>query len=143
MKKIFVLAAISAALLWSACSQPKDAYVDLRTGEKIEIEKDPVTGAWLNADSKEPVYIYVNTKNNDTIFGKTGVVINGHVVKDKGVYWYEKDSDIGWNDRLDEDDKYKSGDYKEKVESDGDIKIKDGDKKIKIDGETGERKVKN
>ena len=27
--------------------------------------------------------------------------------------------------------------------ADGDIKIKDGDTKIKIDGETGEKKVKN
>jgi hypothetical protein len=29
------------------------------------------------------------------------------------------------------------------VEADGDVKIKDGDKKVKIDGETGEKKVKN
>ncbi len=146
MKKIFALAVIASAMFWTACSShTKGAYIDLRTGKSIEIEKDPVTGAWINADTKEPVYIYVNTKNNDTIYGKTGVVINGHVVKNNdNVYWYDGDEDkVGWNDRIDEEYKYKSGDYKEKVDADGDVKIKDGDKKIKIDGETGEKKVKD
>lgn len=145
MKKSFVLLFISAALVWSACSRTKDAYLDLRSGKTIEIEKDPVTGAWLNAETKEPVYIYVDTEKNDTIFGKTGVVINGHVVKNNGVYWYDGDEDnIGWNDKVEDGDyKYKSGDYKEKIEEDGDVKIKDGDKKTKIDGETREKKVKD
>lgn len=145
MKKFFVLAIISAALVWNACSQAKGAYIDLRTGKTIEIEKDPVTGAWVNADNKEPVYIYVDTKTKDTIFGKTGLVINGHVVKNNGVYWYDGDEDnIGWNDKVEDGDyKYKSGDMKEKVDEDGDVKIKDGDTKTKIDGETREKKVKN
>jgi hypothetical protein len=53
------------------------------------------------------------------------------------VYWYDVDLDA------DTEYKTKSGDYKKEVEKDGDITIKDGDTKIKIDGETGEKKVKN
>ena len=45
--------------------------------------------------------------------------------------------------RVDGEYKIKNGDYKKEVEKDGDITIKNGDTKIKIDGETGERKVKN
>ncbi len=142
MKKIFVLFAIGSAVTWSACSKTKDAYIDLRTGQTIEVEKDPVTGAWLNASTKEPVYIIVDTDKNDTIYGKTGAVINGHVVKNGTTYMYDDDL-IGWDDKIEGESKYKNGDYKEKTEKDGDIKIKDGDKKIKIDGETGEKKVKD
>lgn len=139
MKKILSLLSVAvAALLWVSCSNEKGRYVDLRTGENITIEKDPQTGAWVNSETKEPVYIYVDTKSKDTIYGKTGVVINGRVVKSNdNIYWYDVD--------LDNEYKVKSedGDYKMKVEDDGDIKIKNGDTKTKIDGETGEKKVKN
>jgi hypothetical protein len=127
-----------AALFMVSCANEKGRYVDLRTGENITVEKDAETGMWVNADTKKPVYIYVDTKNNDTIYGKTGVVINGHVRKSTdNVYWYDVDLDA------DTEYKTKSGDYKKEVEKDGDITIKDGDTKIKIDGETGEKKVKN
>lgn len=129
---------ILVALFLISCSDEKNRYVDLRTGETIEVEKDPKTGVWVNASTKEPVYIYVDTRKNDTIYGKTGATINGHVVKSgDNTWWYDVD--------LDRDGEYKvkSGDdYKMKVEKDGDVKIKDGDRKVKIDGETGEKKVK-
>jgi hypothetical protein len=140
MKKLLVLLGISSVILLAACSDEKDRYVDLRTGETITVEKDPQTGVWVNAETKKPVYIYVDTKNNDTIYGKTGASIKGMVVSKDNVYWYS------------DDEEYKAkyvqvethdGDYKKEVEKDGDIKIKDGDKKIKIDGESGERKEKN
>ena len=84
---------------------------------------------------KKPVYIYVDTKEDDTIYGKTGEVINGHVIlNDRDEYVYEKDFQAY---------EVKGDDYKVEVEKDGDIKIKDGDNKLKIDGETGEKKVKN
>src|SRR5688572_14913719 len=140
MKKNFVLlAAITLGLCWTACSDTKGRYVDLRTGEKIEVEKDPQTGIWVDAATKKPVYIYVDTKNNDTIYGKTGAVINGRVVTRDNVYWYDADLDNTNNNSFET----KSGDYKMEVEKDGDVKIKNGDQKIKIDGETGEKKVKN
>jgi hypothetical protein len=88
----------------------------------------------VRTDTRKPVEIYVDTRTNDTIYGPTGKVINGDVVKTKdGKYKYE-------------DGEYKikddQADYKKKAEKDGDTKIKDGDTKTKIDGETGERKVK-
>jgi len=118
-----------------SCSDTKERYVDLRTGKSVELVKDDKSGLMVDANTKEPVYIYVDTRNNDTIYGKTGVVINGHVVRnDKNEYVYEKDF---------QPYEVKGEDYKVEVEKDGDIKIKDGDSKIKKDGETGEKKVKN
>jgi len=135
MKKTITAVVLIMSLFWISCTAEKDRYVDLRTGESIILEKDAETGVWVNAETKKPVYMYVDTKKNDTIYGKSGLVINGHIVRsDDNVYWYDVDHK--------EEYKVKSDDYKMKVEKDGDIKIKDGDKKTKIDGETGEKKVK-
>ena len=142
MKKLFVLLSAGTIIMaHSACSDTKDRYVDLSTGQPVDLVKDDATGAMVNSETKQPVYIYVDTKNNDTIYGKTGKVINGHVVRTSDNRYL-----------LDEDEKqeisnnaieYKDGDLKVEVEKDGDIKIKDGDTKKKLDAETGERKVKN
>ena len=135
MKKTIPAFVLITSLFGTSCSTEKDRYVDLATGEPITIEKDAETGIWVNADTKKPVYMYVDTQKNDTIYGKSGLVINGHIVKsDDNVYWYDVDHKEKY--------KVKTEDYKMKVENDGDIKIKEGDKKTKIDGETGEKKVK-
>jgi hypothetical protein len=134
MKRILFISLICASGLWIACSNADTRYIDLNTGETIKLEKDE-SGVMVNAETKRPVTIYVDTKTNDTIYGKTGKVINGEVVKNSDNTWiYKSDSDGEW--------KVKDGDYKMKVEKDGDIKIKDGDSKTKIDGETGEVKKK-
>ena len=135
MKNAIPAFIVIVSFLWISCTAEKDRYVDLRTGKSITLEKDSETGVWVNAETKKPVYMYVDTKKNDTIYGKSGLVVNGHIVRsDDNVYWYDVDHN--------EEYKAKSDDYKMKVEKDGDIKIKDGDKKTKIDGETGEKKVK-
>jgi len=122
-----VIIGLSAAVLLTACN--RDRYVDLTSGAYVNLEKDEKTGRMVDTKTHKPVYIYVDTKSHDTIYGATGEVINGHVVKsDDGKYKYEKD-----------EYKYKNGDYKMKVEGD-EVKIKDGDTKIKI--ENGEKKVK-
>lgn len=137
MKKISFAFLITAGIAFAmtSCSRSGDSrYIDLATGKEVKLVKDEGTGLWVNAETKKPVYIYVDTKTNDTIYGSTGKVINGQVVKlEEGGYRYSGDYE------------YKSpdGDVKVEVEKDGDIKIKDGDSKIKIDGETGEKKVKN
>ncbi len=121
----------------------KDTYVDLETGKTITVVKDSTTGYMINAETKEPVRIYVNKATNDTIYGRTGKVINNLVVKSPdGKYTYKDESEIkvstgGSEVKVNSDD----DDYKKKVEKDGDIKIKDGDTKIKIDAD-GEKKVK-
>ena len=133
MKKLFLFAILGSAVVWSACDS-NDRYLDLETGDKVELVKDETTGLMVNAETKKPVYIYVDTKTKDTIYGKTGKVINGSVVLVDGKYIYQDDALTAESE---------TGDYKRKVEKDGDIKIKDGDTKTKIDGETGEKKVKN
>lgn len=133
MKVIATL--ILGTFLFIACSDTKDRYIDLRTGKPVNLVKDSESGIWVDETTKKPVYIYVDTKKNDTIYGKTGEVINGAVIRNNdNEYVYEKDFHPY---------EVKGDDYKVEVEKDGDIKIKDGDSKIKIDGETGEKKVKH
>ena len=92
MKKTIPAFVLIMSLFGISCSTEKDRYVDLRTGEAIKIEKDAETGIWINAETKKPVYMYVDTKKNDTIYGKSGLVINGHIVRsDDNVYWYDVD----------------------------------------------------
>jgi pyruvate kinase len=143
MKKVKAVFMMSVILFFvSGCSDDKGRYVNLSNGETFEPMQDEQTGVVIDKETKEPVYIYVDTQKNDTIYGRTGKVINGHVVKiDDNKYVFDEDEklEIGDNGSIE----YKDGDYKMEIEKDGDIKIKDGDKKVKIDGETGERKVKN
>ncbi len=124
-----------------ACSDPKDRYIDLSNGKVVEVGKDDKTGIMVNKETGQPLYIYIDTKTNDTIYAKTGKVINGHVVLGGSkTYMYDEDEklEIEKNGAVE----YKDGDYKVEIEKDGDVKIKTGDKKVKIDGETGERKEK-
>jgi hypothetical protein len=139
MKQVFFLSAISAVLTLSSCKE-KTGYYDLNKNEPATLVKDENTGLMVDAETKKPVYIYVNEETKDTIFGATGKVINGNIIKlEDGKYKYD-DLKV----KLDEDGEFKvkDGDYKRKVEADGDSKIKDGDSKKKIDGETGEVKNK-
>lgn len=130
---IAAIAGITIICLVSAC-QSEERYLDLNTGERVDLVKDPATGLMVREDNGKPVEIYVDTETNDTIYGISGKVINGDVVKlDNGKYKYD-DGEY----KIKDDD----ADYKMKVDDDGDIKIKDGDTKTKIDGETGEKKVK-
>lgn len=130
MKKIVIILISSCALF--SCTN--DRYIDLNSGKAINLEKDPKTGLLVDVETKKPVKIYVDTKTHDTIYGLSGKVINGSIVRTSdGEYIYENDANV----KIDE-----VGDYKRKVEKDGDVKIKDGDTKVKIDGETGKKTVK-
>ena len=122
MKKVLLFGfGVICISMWIACNSASGRYLDLNTGKHISIEKDPKTGYMVDADTKKPVDIYVDTETKDTIYGRNGEVINGKVVKtDDGVYKYEVIS--------------------ERKDNAGEIKIKDGDTKIKI--EDGEKKVK-
>lgn len=129
-----------------SCSNKDHRYIDLETGNYIDVVKDSTNGRMINADTKDPVVIYVDTQNNDTIYGKTGKVINGQVIKSEGGKYKYVSNENGPDEVKTGDDgeyKIKDGDYKKKVDKNGDIKIKDGDKKIKIDGKTGEKKIKS
>jgi hypothetical protein len=151
--KILIMAGFVGLI--TACNHNEPRYLDLSTGENVDLVKNDTSGVMVNSTTRKPVKIYVDTKTHDTIFGSTGKVINGHVVKtSEGDYTYD-----GWNVKQDGDEykaksgdekikmegdegKLKDGSYTRKVEGDGDVKIETGSKQIKIDGETGERKVK-
>ena len=125
--KQLVIVGLAAGLFLTACKEHR--YVDLTSGAYVDLEKDE-SGKLVDKNTHKPVYIYVDTKTHDTIYGETGEVINGYVVKtEDGKYKYESSDEY----------KNKNGDYKVKKEGD-EVKIKDGDKKIKI--EDGEKKVK-
>ncbi len=129
-----------------SCRNKDHRYIDLESGNYIDVVKDSTNGEMVNADTKDPVIIYVDTQSKDTIYGKTGKVINGKISKSEdGKYKYVSNDDGRDKVKTDDDGAYKikDGDYKKKVEKNGDVKIKDGDRKIKIDGETGEKKVKS
>ncbi len=144
---VFILTVI-ILVFFIGCDSKDSSYVDLETGNTINVEKDSTTGYMINTETRKPVGIYVNTKTKDTIYGKTGKVINNFVVKHPdGRFTYRgddvkiTDGDSKLKAEGDGDYKVKEGDYKKKVEEDGDIKIKDGNTKIKIN-ENGDRKVK-
>lgn len=148
MKCLVWLTAATITLMAAACNT-RGEYVDLNTGEKIEVEKDEETGYMVNKATRKPVYLYVNTADNDTLYGRTGQVVRGDIRKSGDRYMYYGDEEYTYtnNDyvkKMDDDGGYKikSGDYKKKVDDDGDIKIKTGDQKIKIDKD-GTVKVKN
>ncbi len=143
--------AFSVGCIVLACNDREARYLDLNTGESVELKKEESSGVWVNAETGKPVKVYVDRETNDTIWGSTGKVVNGKVYKTDAGEWKIKTDDEEFKatngdtkiKAEDGDFKIKDGDYKKKVEKDGDVKIKDGDKTIKIDGETGERKVKN
>ena len=139
MKTLLSMAAFITMLV--SCSENKERYIDLSTGQPVEVKKDEITGAMINKETNNPLYIYIDTKSNDTIYARTGKVINGHILKgDDQKYVFDEDEKL----KIHESGavEYKDGDYKMEIEKDGDTKTKNGDKKIKTDEKTGERKVK-
>lgn len=127
MKKLLVVS-VAAIIIFTACKQQR--YYDLTAGKYVELKRDEKTGLMVNATTQEPVYMYVDTRTNDTIYGATGKVINGYVIKtSSGEYKFDE-----------EEYKVKYGDYKKKIEGD-EAKVKTNDGKVKTDNE--EKKVKN
>jgi hypothetical protein len=127
MKKLLVFSSIATILFLTACKQQR--YYDLTAGRYVELEKDKQTGIMVNAETHEPVYMYVDTRTKDTIYGVTGKVINGYVIRTSdGKYKFDEE---GY--------KVKNEDYKKKVEGD-EAKVKTDDKKIKTDED--DKKVK-
>lgn len=144
------------AIVFAACSKQakveEGTYVDLNTGDSITVMPDSVTGYAINAETKKPVYLYVNN-NRDTIF-TTGQKVNNMIIPiADGKYEIDgakvkvddADVKIKYEDYKmaygDDDYAIKDGDYKEKGE-DGDVKIKDGDYKMKSEAD-GDSKTKD
>lgn len=141
MKHVLFMSITASVLSLTGCKDQTDSdYYDLNRDKPVTLVKDENTGMMVDADTKQPVYIYVSTATKDTIYGVTGEVINGKVIKlEDGKYKY---GDLKIKQDEDGDLKLKDGDYKKKIDADGDIKTKDGDTKKKVDGESGEIKNK-
>src|SRR5262245_41537200 len=118
MKKLSFLALVAGiSMVITSCDRTAGArYIDLSTGREVELVKDDKNGLMVDKATRQPVYIYVDTRNNDTIYGSTGEVINGRLVMNEGKYYYENDADVKFKDG-----KYKNdaADYKLKTEDDG------------------------
>jgi len=141
MKRTFFLSTIASLLVLIGCQDRTEGeYYDLNREKSVKLVKDDNTGIMVDADSRQPVYIYVNTNTKDTIYGVTGEVINGKVVKmEDGKFKY---GDLRIKKDEDGDFKLKDGDFKKKIDADGDTKTKDGDSKRKADSDDGEVKNK-
>jgi hypothetical protein len=96
-------------------------YVDLKTGQPVDLYYDSKKKKTYSASNNEPVDLYVNVATGDTIYGEGRYVVNNYIVKT-------------------EDGKYKLNDKKIKIDGD-EIKIKDGNKKFKMD--ESEMKIKD
>lgn len=120
------------------------SYVDLGTGQTVEVRFDENNRNAINLATNEPLEFYVDANTLDTFYGKTGTVVNNAIwrteegkykLDDNKVKWDGDDLKIKYADgsklKTDED-----GDRKFKSEN-GDLKIKqkDGEVKVKKDGE--------
>jgi hypothetical protein len=148
-KFIFFCAVIAAMF---SCQNSQSRYLDLNTNKYVDLKKDSVSGYMMNSKTGEPVDVYVDTKNHDTIYGTTGEIVNGKIHKtdegkwivkmDGDEYKVKSESENSAKVKI-EGDEYKSKNGSRTVkEEDGDMKIENGKTQVKIDGKTGERKVK-
>lgn len=139
-------------LLFTSC-HTRDRYLDLNSNKYVDLKKDTTNGYIVNSKTGEPVDVYVDTKNHDTIYGVTGETVNGKVYKtdegkwivkaDGNEYKAKSESDNSAKVKMEGDEyKKKNGNVTVKREGNGDVKIENGNTQVKIDGKTGERKVK-
>lgn len=95
-------------------------YVNLASGEKVTIVKDPTTGIAIDSKTQIPVQFYYDPVTLDTMY-QSGMVVNNLLIKEG-------------------EGKYKLDDMKIKIDGDK-IKIKTDSSKLKIDGEETKMKT--
>ena len=116
----------------------KPRYVDIYTGQPIEIWYDTEKHMTINKATRTPLEFYINTSNWDTVYGRGQFVVNNFILKDENGRYMLDESKV----KIDGDElKIKDGDRKLKIDGE-EFKLKDGDQKIKHDLEDGEAKIK-
>lgn len=88
-------------------------YVDLSTGQPIDLYYDAKTRRTYSSVTNEPVEFYVDMNTGDTVYGRGRYIVNSYIVKAT-------------------DGKYRLDAGKIKMDKD-DLKLKDGSKKFKMD----------
>jgi hypothetical protein len=124
----------------SGMAQPRTAqYIDLRTGQPVELYYDPKGRRTYSTVTNEPVDWYVNTTTGDTIYGRGRYVVNNYIIRTtEGMYKLDE-SKV----KMDKDDwKIKEGDKKFKMDK-GEMKIKGEDKKMKDKMKKDDMKMKS
>ena len=162
MKKIFLGFAVTA-MLATACNNAQKAgddsdttvynsdeglttvskpevkegdYVNLISGEKVSIVRDPVTGIAVDSKTQIPVEFYYDPITLDTMY-QSGMVVNRLLIKE-GEGKYKLDN---MKIKIDGDEiKIKTDSSKLKIDGDK-MKMKSGDDKMKVDGEDGKIKT--
>ena len=123
---------------------PVVLYVDRRTADTIYAPTGKVVNGYLDYDEDDRVYVYDDGERKIKIDGGEYKIKDGDVKEkgdfDGGEYKYKDDNVTIKRDR--DDYKVEGNGYTKKVDEDGDVKYENRDYKVKIDGETGERKVK-
>ncbi len=114
-------------------------YVDLKTGQPVDLYYDSKKKKTYSASNDEPVDLYVNVATGDTIYGEGRFVVNNYIVKTEDGKFKLDNKKV----KIDGDEiKIKEGDKKFKIE-DGEMKIKDGDTKLKADADESKMKTED
>lgn len=170
--KIIFSGAAALVIGMSACNNDKGRFLNLSSGEEVNLVRDdegrmvdketrkPVllyvdtknkdtfygmTGDNVNGRLRrmdEGVYVYNDGQRKIKIDGEEFKIEDGDIKQKWEGDEYKYKSDDLKVKAEDGEYKVKRDGYKKKVDEDGDVKIKTPNKKIKVDGETGERKVK-
>jgi|GEM_PF-1440676 len=111
-------------------------YVDLRTGQPVDLYYDPKARRTYSVVTNEPVDFYVDMNTGDTVYGQGRFVVNNYITRsDAGMYKLNADKV-----KMDKDEiKIKEGNRKFKMDN-SIMKLKEGDMKMKVDTTTGKIK---
>jgi hypothetical protein len=128
--------ALALVIGLSACKNDEGRFLNLTSGEEVNLVRDG-EGRMIDAETQEPVLLYVDTDEKDTFYGINGDKVNGRLYReDDDVYVYDAGEEYVTINGSDY--KVKTGSYKEKREGD-EYKFKSDDVTIKQEG--GEYKV--
>jgi hypothetical protein len=122
---------------------PDSIYIDLRTGQPVDLYYSPRTNRTYSIVTNEPVDYYVNMATGDTVYGRGRYIINNYLVRTADGMYRLDDKRI----KMDKDDiKMKDGNMKFKMDK-GKMKTKDAEGKMKMNKDdskmkTGDMKMK-
>jgi hypothetical protein len=122
---------------------PDSIYIDLSTGQPVDLYYSPKTNRTYSVVTNEPVDYYINVTTGDTVYGRGRYIVNNYLVRTADGMYSLDDKRI----KMDKNDiKMKDGNMKLKMDK-GKMKMKDADGKWKMDKDnskmkTGDMKMK-
>jgi hypothetical protein len=112
-------------------------YIDLTTGQPVDLYYDPKARRVYSAMTNEPVDFYIDMSTGDTIYGQGRYVVNNYIIRsDEGKYRLNADKI-----KMDKNEiKIKEGNKKFKIDN-SNMKMKEPDMKMKGDTTNGKMKT--